>query len=49
MDDGVVGAQLGGWSVVANHALLDDVDALAGFERQRHVLLDQQDRHALSL
>ena len=28
-------------------ALLHDVDALARLERQRHVLLDQQDGHAL--
>ena len=33
--------------VVAHRALLHEVDALAGLERQRHVLLDQQDGDAL--
>src|ERR1700681_3514601 len=46
-DDRIVHAQLGGRGVVADDALLHDVDPLARLERQRDVLLDQQDRHAL--
>src|ERR1700730_15660101 len=49
VDDGVVRPQLGGRGVVAHHAFFHDVDALACLERQRHVLLDQQDRHALAM
>ena len=35
-----------GRGVVAHHALLHEVDALAGGEGERHVLLDQQDGDA---
>ena len=35
--------------VVADRALLHDVDALAGLQGQRHVLLDQQDRDAFAV
>src|SRR6266851_629099 len=48
MNDRVIGPQFGRGGVVPYHALLDQVDALAGVERQRHVLLDQQHRHALA-
>ena len=41
--------QLGRRALVAHDALLHDVDALARLERQRHVLLHQQDRHALAV
>src|SRR5580704_3731524 len=47
VDDRVVHAQLGSRGVVPDDALLHDVDPLAGLERQRDVLLDQQDRHVL--
>ena len=36
-----------GGGMVLHRALLHEVDALARFQRQRHVLLHQQDRHAL--
>src|SRR5260370_11081029 len=47
VDDGVADAQLRGRGVVANDALLDDVDPVAGAEGQRHILLDQQHRHVI--
>src|SRR5688500_1476253 len=43
VDDGLVGAQGRRRRLVPHHALLHDVDALAHAERERHVLLDQQD------
>src|SRR5258705_13368164 len=46
MDDRIVHGQLRGRGVVAHRALLHEVDALAGLQRQRHVLLDQQDGDA---
>src|SRR6185436_3088577 len=49
LDDGVVDLQLGGRGVMADRALLHDVDPLAGFERQRHVLLHQQDRDSFAV
>ena len=49
VDDGVADAQLGGRGVVAHDALLDDVDALAGGQGQRHVLFDQQHRHRVAV
>src|SRR5262249_37263035 len=47
VDDAVVGTQLRGRRVVSHHALLHDVDAVRDLERERDVLLDEQDRHAL--
>src|ERR1700716_962576 len=47
VDDGVVGAQFGRWRVVSDEPFFDDVDARRGVERQRYVLLDQQNRDAL--
>src|SRR5208282_6505162 len=47
-DDGVVGPELGGHGVVPDGAVLHQVDAPAGLERQRDVLLHQQHRHVLS-
>src|SRR5436305_1890527 len=41
LDDVVVDLEVGRFGVMAYRALLHDVDALARFERQRHVLLDQ--------
>src|SRR6266581_5454935 len=49
MDDGVVGAQLGGRRVVADDALFHDVHAVTDLERQRHVLLHEEDGHALAV
>src|SRR5262247_2189712 len=46
-DDRVVHLDLGRRGVVPDSALLHDVDALAGLERERHILLHQQDRDAL--
>src|SRR5579864_2511866 len=43
VDHGVVHLQFRGRCVMAHLALLDEIDALAGRERQRHVLLDQED------
>src|SRR5262249_5528771 len=40
MNDGIVHGQLRGGCVVAHGAFLHEVDALAGFQGQRHVLLD---------
>src|SRR5437763_16566597 len=47
VDHGVVGAQLSRGRMVTDDAFFDDVDALAGFQRQRHVLLDQQHGNAI--
>src|SRR5919108_4168775 len=47
VDDAGVGAQRRGRRVVADHALLHDVDAVGDAERERHVLLDEQDRDAV--
>src|SRR6185503_5972250 len=49
LDDRIVHFELRRHGMVANHALLHDVDALAGLERQRHVLLHQQDGDALPM
>src|SRR5215467_4584533 len=46
VDHRIVDAELGRHGVMAHFALLDEIDAAAGGERQRHVLLDQQHRHA---
>src|SRR4029079_4237848 len=46
VDDGIVHFELRGDGVVAHRTLLHEVDALARRERERHVLLDQQDRDA---
>src|ERR671918_696122 len=48
VDHRLIGPQLGGRGVVAHGALLHDVDALGDPERERHVLLDQENRHALA-
>src|SRR4030088_2483460 len=42
LDDIVVDLEIGRFGVMANRALLHDVDALARFQGQRHVLLDQE-------
>ena len=47
VDDRVVGAEIGGRRVVAHESLLHDVDAVRRFERERHVLLDEQNGDAL--
>src|SRR5512135_1675398 len=47
LDERVVDFDVGGGASVPDGALLHDVDALARFQRQRHVLLDQEDRDAL--
>src|SRR5216683_2345481 len=47
LDDRVLHVELGRRAMVPDDALLHDVDPLAGCERERHVLLHQQDRHAL--
>src|SRR5438105_2183732 len=49
LDDVVADLEIGRFGVMANGALLHDVDALARFERQRHVLLDQEDGDALAM
>src|SRR6266702_3680589 len=36
-------------AILHSEILLDDVVALARFERQRHVLLDQEDRDAFAM
>src|SRR6476646_9406103 len=46
VDDRIVHFELRGDGVVAHRTLLHEVDALARRERERHVLLDQQDRDA---
>src|SRR5271156_798874 len=48
MDDRIVDPQVGRHGVVSNDAFLDDVDPLAGFQGQRHILLDQQDGDILA-
>src|ERR1700730_9410838 len=49
VDDRVVHRELGRWAMMADGALLHDVHALARFQRERHVLLHQQDRHAITV
>src|SRR5437867_373730 len=49
VDDGVVGAQVRRGCVVADHALLHDVDAVRGLEGERHVLLHEEDGHAVAV
>src|SRR5215510_10625420 len=46
VDDGLVGAQVRGRRVVADDALLHDVDPVGDREGQRDVLLDEQEGHA---
>src|SRR4051812_17134859 len=48
-DDVVADLKVGRSSLMADRALLHDVDALTGLKRQRHVLLDQQDRNAFAV
>src|SRR5947208_941072 len=47
LDDVVADLEVGRLGVMADRALLHDVDALARFQGQRHVLLDQEDGDAL--
>src|SRR5687767_12696275 len=47
VNDGVVGAEGGRGGLVPDGALLHDVHPIGHGERERHVLLDEQDRHAL--
>src|ERR1700746_3715749 len=47
MDDRVVDLELGRRAVMPHFAFLHDVDALTGLERERHILLHKQNRHAL--
>src|SRR3954464_7783204 len=47
LDDVVADLEVGRRGMVTDRALLHDVDALACFERQWHVLLDQQNGDAL--
>src|SRR6185369_13605963 len=47
VDDGIVHFELRGDGVVAHRTLLHEIDALAGRQREGHVLLHQQDRHAV--
>src|SRR5439155_15908511 len=49
VDDGVVGAQVRRGCVVADHALLHDVDAVRGLEGERHVLLHEEVGHAVAV
>src|SRR5919106_5337866 len=49
VDDRLIGAQRGGRRVVAHHALLHEVDPVGHRQGQRHVLLHQQDRHAVAV
>src|SRR5258707_7071823 len=46
VDHRIVDMQLRRHGVVAHLALFDEIDAPAGLEGERHVLLDQQHRHA---
>src|SRR3954453_23558886 len=46
LDDVVADLEVGGQRLMPDRALLHDVDALARLQGQRHILLDQQDRHA---
>src|SRR6185437_4822660 len=48
-DDGIVHVDLGRGAMVAHLALLHDVNALAGFERERHVLLDEKNGDAVTM
>src|SRR5690348_3950502 len=48
VDDSIVDAQLRSRGVVANDALLDDVDPLARAKGQRYILFDEQHRHLLA-
>src|SRR3954447_1483700 len=49
LNDRVVSPEFGDRGLVPNHALLDEVNSLAGRERQRDVLLHQQHRDVLAL
>src|SRR5271169_4667399 len=49
VDHCVADLQLGCRGVVAHRSLLHQVDSLADLQRERHVLLDQQDRHAFTV
>src|SRR6185369_12931945 len=49
VDDGIAHFQLCGDGLVAHHALLHEIDPLARGQRQRHVLLHQQDGNALAM
>src|ERR1051326_5123402 len=49
LDDVVADLQIGRFGVMADDALLHEIDALAGFERQRHILLNQEDGDALAM
>src|SRR6185436_14956625 len=49
LDDRVADLELGGGGVVPDHAFFHNVDALACLQRQRHVLLHEQDRYALAV
>src|SRR5215510_6279297 len=46
VDHRIVHAELRGHGVMAHLALFDEIDPPAGLQRQWHVLLDQQHRHA---
>src|SRR5207244_502414 len=47
VDDSGVEAEIGRRRVVADHTLFHDVHAVGDVESERHVLLDEQDGHAL--
>src|ERR1043166_3594141 len=49
LDDVVADLEIGGSGVVADDALLHEIDALARFERQRHVLFNQEDGDTLAM
>src|SRR5690242_13190590 len=49
MDERGVGAQRGRRGMVADHTLFHDVDAIADVQRERHVLLDEQDRDTVAV
>src|SRR5262245_28174392 len=49
VDGGLVGPELGGRRVVADDALLHDVDAVGHVQGQGDVLLDQKNGHALAV
>src|ERR1700733_2071343 len=46
LDDVVADLEVARCRLMPDRPLLHNVNALARFERQRHILLDQQDRHA---
>src|ERR1700730_1154682 len=48
VNDFVVGVQLRSRRVMAHGAFFHEINAFARLERERHVLLDQQHRHALA-